>query len=382
MRDVALVSNRKEENKEGAMMGKIAVVMMAGLVSACAPTTKWAQVDNAMVAAEREKQMALAAESIMNDQVRLYGVSGPVLLGAAELCGEKIKPMAGMFWASKNDAKGEMGDALVRRYGLTETPVVFGVVKGSAADKAGIKVGDEFLAINGESVARAKSFEMMDASLKDKAKWPIRITVRRAGQEIVCPVLPQQACDYPVEMNGQDIVNAYADGKKIYVTKGMMRFINDDRELALIVGHELAHNTMGHINKKMGNALIGGVFDVLAAAYGVNTQGAFSKMTGSAYSQDFEMEADYVGLYAMALSGAEVDGVANFWRRLGASNPGSIGKQGYFASHPSSPERFLALEKAAEEIKAKRLAGKPLRPETKEATQPDKSSEQVSRAEQ
>lgn len=335
-----------------------------------------------MVAAEREKQMELAAEAIVNDQMRLLDVATPVLTGAVGLCGDKVAPKVGLLWLSKNDtAKGDKGEALVRRYHLTETPIVLGVIKGGPAEKAGIKVGDEVLAINGAGTVRAATGKMMAEAMADKAGWPVKITVRRSGQEMVFPLVPDKVCDYPVEINEQETINAFADGKKIYVTRGMLRFVKDDRELALVVGHELGHNVMGHIKKKAGNALIGGIFDVLAAAYGVNTKGAFSKMTGSAYSQDFEMEADYVGLYALALSGAEVDGVADIWRRMAAQNPGSINKQGYFASHPSTPERYLALEKAAAEIDAKRAAGQPLRPEMKEPSQGKKGSEQDSRGE-
>lgn len=365
------------------MRGKIAAVLMAGLVSACAPTTKWAQVDNAMVAAEREKQMDLAFEMYERDELRLYGVSTPVLAGAVELCGEKVKPRIETSWRAADTVSGPMKESMIRFYKLKgDTPVVHFVGRGGPGERAGLKVGDELAAINGTMVASGKQAgTIIKAALEDKGRWPIRFTVMRGGKPVDLQLMPRVSCDYPVELADQDIVNAFADGKKIYVTKGMMRFINDDRELALVISHELAHNTMGHIDKKRGNAMIGGLVDVLAAAYGVNTQGAFSKMTGAAYSQDFEMEADYVGLYAMALSGAEVDGVANFWRRLGAANPGSIGQQGYFSSHPSSPERFLAIEKAAAEIKAKRLAGKPLRPEMKEPDQASKGGEQVSRAE-
>jgi Zn-dependent protease with chaperone function len=365
------------------MRGKIAIVMLAGLVSACAPTTKWANVDNAMVAAEREKQMELAAESYLKEVGRLEDVSTKVLMGATALCGEKVKPIVGAAWMSKNEASGGMKEAIIKRFGLTDNAMkAVMVAANSPAAVAGLKVGDELVSFNGTKATTKKQFaDVALAALKDKGKWPVKIAVLRDGKMVDISVTPKDSCDYPVELADQDIVNAFADGKKIYVTKGMMRFINDDRELALVISHELAHNTMGHIDKKRGNAMIGGLVDVLAAAYGVNTQGAFSKMTGAAYSQDFEMEADYVGLYAMALSGAEVDGVANFWRRLGAANPGSIGQQGYFSSHPSSPERFLAIEKAAAEIKAKRLAGKPLRPEMKESEQANKSGEQVSRAE-
>ena len=121
---------------------------------------------------------------------------------------------------------------------------------------------------------------------------------------------------------------------------------------------------MDHIDKKRGNALFGSIFDVVAAAYGVNTQGAFGNMGAKAFSQDFEAEADYIGMYVLALADYQVDDVANFWRRMGASNPGSIETQ-YSGTHPGTAERYLALEQIAEEIRIKREAGEELRPNYK-----------------
>jgi len=65
------------------------------------------------------------------------------------------------------------------------------------------------------------------------------------------------------------------------------------------------------------------------------------------------------------LSGLEIKGSAYFWRRMAAAHPQAIQEGGFLASHPSTPERFLALEKTVEEIKQKQAAGKPLRPEMK-----------------
>jgi predicted Zn-dependent protease len=143
----------------------------------------------------------------------------------------------------------------------------------------------------------------------------------------------------------------------------MLRFVENDQELALVIGHELAHNAMGHIGAKTTNYVLGSVFDILAAAYGVNTQGAFGNAGAQAYSQGLEAEADYVGLYAVARADMPIDDSANFWRRFGAAT-GSIKTQ-YGASHPGSAERFVGIENAIVEIKAKQANGEALVPNRK-----------------
>jgi len=115
--------------------------------------------------------------------------------------------------------------------------------------------------------------------------------------------------------------------------------------------------------------MLGSLLDIVAAAYGVNTQGAFGNAAARAHSQGFEAEADYVGLYIMARSGRDIDNSPRFWRRMAASHPGSIQRSGA-ASHPATPERFLAMEKTIKEIKKKERLGEPLVPEYKDKASP------------
>jgi predicted Zn-dependent protease len=110
--------------------------------------------------------------------------------------------------------------------------------------------------------------------------------------------------------------------------------------------------------------IIGTVFDVVAAAYGVNTGGAFGSAAGMAYSKEFEAEADYVGLYIMAGAGLEFAEGPKFWRRMAANNPKAI-NNGAGGTHPSTVYRFAALEQAVAEIDDKKAGGLPLQPEIK-----------------
>ncbi|MCX5875750.1 MAG: M48 family metalloprotease [Deltaproteobacteria bacterium] len=340
------------------MRGIIIGLVLLALSGCAAPTTQRPNLDNSLIASEREKQLDLAFEMQMDSARRLYSVAGPILRGAVDMCGEKVRVSNGpgvQMWPD-GGRKNIVGSGFIVRL----------VKEGSEAQKAGFLVGDRLVAMNGVKITFGpQTKEILETVLNDRSHWPTNYTVLRDGKEIDISLMPCSVCNYLPDIIQQDTINAFADGKKIFVTSGMMRFINDDRELALVLSHELAHNIMGHINKKKGNSALGTMVDIWAAVNGVNTGGQFGKVGANAYSQDFEMEADYVGLYIMAKAGYDVSGVANFWRRMAASNPNSIKQQGYFASHPSSPERFVAIEKAAEEIKEKIAAGKSLDPEMK-----------------
>ncbi len=183
----------------------------------------------------------------------------------------------------------------------------------------------------------------------------------RNNQELSIDVVPVAACRYNVGLAASDAINAYADGNNVIITSGMLRFTETDTEVSTVLGHELAHNAMGHIKKQNTNYWLGSIFDILLAVYGVNTQGAFGNAATLVYSQDFEAEADYVGLYIMALAGSDPSEAPDFWRRMGAEHPGSI-KTAYGSSHPGTAERYLMLDKTIDEIRQKREAGEELRP--------------------
>lgn len=167
-------------------------------------------------------------------------------------------------------------------------------------------------------------------------------------------------CVYKIHLKEEKTVNAYADGKDIYVTTAMMNFAKSDEELATILGHEYAHNLMGHVDAQMKNALagrlVGMTLDILAAAGGVGTGSIFSDagahIGGLSYSQAFENEADYIGVYIMAHAGYDIQNAPNIWRRFSVKDGG----QGIYTSttHPTNPHRFLALSKAIQEIEHKR----------------------------
>lgn len=178
----------------------------------------------------------------------------------------------------------------------------------------------------------------------------------------------KSGCSFPVMLSDAQGLNAHADGNRVYIDAGMMRFVESDDELAYVVGHELAHNVLEHSDKKRGNALLGGVVDVLlTAATGVSTDGAFSKAGAGAYSQAFESEADYLGMYIAAQSGYDISMGPTFWRKMAVESPGSI-LQNYNSTHPSSPERFVALSQTIDEIQTKYDMGLALIPNRADGT--------------
>ena len=191
-----------------------------------------------------------------------------------------------------------------------------------------------------------------------------------AGEDL-CRDIRAKNCSFGFVLEESKDLNAYADGKNIVVSSAMANFADFD-ELANVLSHEYAHNVMQHVaaqQKNVGAGALGGMLiDVLAASQGVDTGGTGSKLGGSLagmhYSQDYEREADYVGLYIMERAGFDISKAPNLWRKMSIANSSSIADKGrYGSTHPSNPERFVALNQTIQEINYKKQNNLPLVPE-------------------
>ncbi len=343
---------------------------LSGLVACATPVTQQAPLDRALVEREAHIQQVLALRERFKMQWRLNRVSHPLLVAATAFCPGRTRQVLGFTYANAAGFPEAERAAAAEALGLGERLQVVDVVPGGPAQRAGLRVGDRLLAVAGRALpagaeALAAAGRRFDQALAGGG--PVVVAVEREGRRRRLELRPETACAYPVVLVTGDAVNAFADGRRVGVTTGMLRFVESDRELAVVVAHEIAHNAMGHMKKKVQNYALGTFFDILAAAYGVDTRGTFGNLGAQSYSKAFEGEADYVGLYIMARAGMDVRGTANFWRRMAAVSPGAI-QRALAVSHPSTPERYLAIEGATREILDKRAAGRPLLPELKRVT--------------
>jgi len=246
---------------------------------------------------------------------------------------------------------------------LDNSPVLMALAPGGPAEAAGFKIGDEIIGVDGRKLDRGKGAvdQLQDALSRS---GPREVTLSRGEQVLTLVVEPVRACRSRLRHDRWAGVNAFADGKSLAVTSGMLGFIKDDNHLAAAIGHELAHNAMGHLEKQDENGRAAGRFGKLlsAIAGAPELETHWTRVGERAYSRSFEAEADYVGLYFAANAGFDVDEAPLFWRRMAVANPLTIRLA---TTHPTTPDRFVALEETAREIAAKRAKGVALVPERK-----------------
>lgn len=163
-------------------------------------------------------------------------------------------------------------------------------------------------------------------------------------------------------------VNAFAlPGGHIYITRGILAYINSEAELAAVLGHEIGHVTARHGVRQHSAATATGVVGaILGAATGVRgTQDLFNVFGGaflSGYGREHELESDRLGAQYLARTGydpqamIEVVGILKNQeefekkRAEAEKRPPRI-YHGVFASHPSADKRLQEVVAEADKFK-------------------------------
>ncbi len=299
-------------------------------------------------------------------QRRLWTVAGPMMIANAPLCPRRtVTP--GFTVLSDFDLPKNLQDVAYERALLSRDAVVQSVY-GQDAFAAGVRAGDVLLSVDGKRVRNAADFR---ARMK-----------RRAGGESVTYGFLREGAAYTLTLPLVDIcryrlvylaadreINAWTDGATIYVTQGQMDFAND-RELAVVFGHELAHNVMNHTQKMKLNSQVittighwtDNAFDVVG--FDTDFEGLSRAALSEIYGVRFEREADYAGLYLLARAGGDITAAAPYWRRIAAEHGMDSVRLPLTEtrSHPDDPERFVTLEKTRIEIEDKIRTGRELMP--------------------
>lgn len=285
---------------------------------------------------EQALQETQAFQEMLRLQDQLSRLSAPILKVNHDLC-EKTAPSIGAMTHTVKSYDKKLRPAARREIGAGDDPSIFYIRPGSPAEKAGLKVGDILLDYSDNPIpAYGKRIAQILEESTD-------LRIRRNQVIETVSINPEMACDYPVVLKMTSTINAYATGKSIIMTSGMMNFSIHDDELAAIIGHELAHNELGHIRKIITNIVLSGF--------------------ATRYTRGFESEADYVGLYYAARAGYNIDRVEQMWRRLGKMNMKYIARD---KTHPRFPDRYVRLAAARAEIKAKQERGETLIPNYKD----------------
>ena len=155
-------------------------------------------------------------------------------------------------------------------------------------------------------------------------------------------------------------INAFAlPGGYVYITRGILAYLNSEAELAGVLGHEIGHVTARHSVQQISAATAAGVGATLLQVFvpelrnqaGDSAINLLGNVILSGYGREHELEADRLGAQYLARSGYDpqamikVVGVLKNQELFDAEVAKAEGRQprsyhGVFASHPDSDTRL------------------------------------------
>lgn len=297
---------------------------------------------------------------------RVQTVSWRLATANTEFCGANVGPVLGAeFWSAASfDAKARR--FATAAFGLTDQPSVAHVVPGSPAAQAGLRTGQEIVAVGDVPLPPGAEGLKVFAAETEKAgkqrKVTLRLTVRDASGQRAVAIESVPACRFSVGLAADASVNAATDGSNIVVTTGLLSFARNDSELAIVIGHEIAHNILRHPEAMRSEAVadvVGLALDAMIAAATGLTGPRPGRLGMAQRSAGREAEADYVGTYFAARAGYDTRNIEQIWKRLGKEHPEALASD---LDHPDLDKRYSAMEATSREIEAKKAAGQPLIP--------------------
>ena len=161
--------------------------------------------------------------------------------------------------------------------------------------------------------------------------------------------------NWQVNLIGSDQVNAFCmPGGKIAFFHGILNKLNlTDDEVAMVMGHEIAHALREHARERMGKSMatntlskIGGA---LASVYlgvdprvtdAVAMQGA--NLINLKFRREDESEADLVGMELAARAGYNPRAGVSLWQKMSGANKGAPPQ--WMSTHPSGKTRIKDIE--------------------------------------
>jgi beta-barrel assembly-enhancing protease len=147
-----------------------------------------------------------------------------------------------------------------------------------------------------------------------------------------------------------DQINAFAlPGGFIYITQGLLQRLDNEAQLAAILGHEAGHVAERHSVRQMQRAQLIQGGSLLAGLVGQSQQVAsIANLAGGlalmSYSREQEREADLHGLRYLAREGYRPEAVVEVMQTLAQAGGGS--QPEFFSSHPRPENRQEYLNEA------------------------------------
>lgn len=278
---------------------------------------------------------------------RVAGIGHRMAVAALDLCPDR-QWLPGFAVHDLAQYGGAYREAAIRAFGLVEGPAVLAVAPGGPADRAGLRVGDVLVRLDGEAVPRGeagrrgafgpveRAIEAIERAFVDGSA---AVEVRRGEQALILPMAAERGCASRFQIVPSSRLDALADGRYVQLTTALAAYAADDDELASILAHEFAHNLLRH-RARLDAA---GASRRLGAGFG----------RSAPLVRATEIEADRLSVYLLERAGYDPEAAVRFWMRYGRRGLNFLASP----THPYWRQRIRLFQTEIAAIRAARAAG-------------------------
>ena len=175
--------------------------------------------------------------------------------------------------------------------------------------------------------------------------------VQRVWRRIAAAT-PKSGETWDVRVFNSDQVNAFVmPGNRVGVYTGLLDLVENDDQLAAVLGHEVAHAIYRHANQRasraalgsaaaqVGGAVIAGGSDGAISADQIGALGSVATNLGVVlpYSRNAELEADLAGVDYMHEAGFDARAAVRLWQLM--ANNSSSRVSAFLSTHPDPETR-------------------------------------------
>jgi predicted Zn-dependent protease len=233
-----------------------------------------------------------------------------------------------------------------------------------AAARDGVEVGSNSAFSNlvpaseVEAAAAQQYAQMLSKAASEKALAPRDDAQLIRLRDIAKKILPftttwnSRAKDWRWEVNliRSNQINAFCmPGGKIAFYSGILQKLKlTDDEVAMVMGHEIAHALREHARERMGKTAATGIgVSVLSQFFGLGQVGQTVTNMGAQlltlqFNREDESESDLVGMELAARAGFDPRAGVTLWKKMAAAG-GSTPLQ-WLSTHPSGNARIADIE--------------------------------------
>lgn len=177
--------------------------------------------------------------------------------------------------------------------------------------------------------------------------------VRAVGERMASVSQEDRRTDYQFHVLDDAAVNAMAfPGGYIYISRGLLAYLENESQLAAVLGHEVGHVSAYHVTRQQRagrtSTILSAVAGILTGSGAIYQVGqAYGQMLISGYGREMELEADALGAEYLARAGYDPNAMLQVLKVLKDQEVFASQVEqrrptyhGLYATHPRNDQRL------------------------------------------